>query len=135
MRISIISLLFVFISSVAFAKGDAEVRDLFKKYDQVMDKQEVKLIDEVFSKKFIKTSGGKKELIEKINGLATPNKSASTPPSEVTWKKGLKGEIYFVKMKEPTTAQKITHGTHEAEFIVVEEDGKLKIDGTISDGN
>ena len=132
MRFSITAL-FILCSSIAFAKGDLEVRDLFKKYDQVMDKQEVKLIDEVFSKKFIKTSGGKKELIEKVNGLASPKK-VSKPSPEITWKKGLKGEIYFVKMKE-LSSEKDSKGEHEAEFIVVEEDGKLKIDGTISDGN
>lgn len=134
MRISIIFITILF-SSLSFAKGDQEVCELFKKYDQVMDQQEVKLIDEVFSQKFIKSSGGKKELIDKINSLKSgPEKAAPTPPPEISWKKGLKGEIYFVKMKE-TSNNKSKQDNHEAEFIVIEENGKLKIDGTISDGD
>src|SRR5690606_7520705 len=120
-------------SSLSFAKGDQEVRELFKKYDQVMDQQETKLIDEVFSQKFIKSSGGKKELIDKIKSLEKKEKAAPSSP-ELSWKKGLKGEIYFVKMKE-NSPDKSSHSPHEAEFIVIEEKGKLKIDGTISDGN
>lgn len=132
MRISIIIVTLLLTSSLSFAKGDQEVRELFKKYDQVMDQQEVKLIDDVFSQKFIKSSGGKKELVEKINSLKKSEKAAPTK-SDITWKKGLKGDIYFVKMKE-SSPQK-GHDAHDAEFIVVEENGKLKIDGTISDGD
>lgn len=52
----------------------------------------------------------------------------------MTWKKGLKNEIYFATVKD-ASPNKSKKDKDEAEFIVMKEDGKLKIDGTISDGN
>jgi hypothetical protein len=89
-----------------------------------MDGKKVELIDEVFTKKFIASSGGKNELSKKILTLK-PSKKKSPDASLMSWRKGIKGEIYFAKYKSETTS----------EFIVVKEDGKLKINGTLSDAN
>lgn len=129
MRISIMIL--TLFSLNAFAVDDKSMKELFKKYDSVMDQKKVELIDEVFSKKFIHSSGGKEELIEKIKGLESPPATAKT---SMTWRKGLKGTLYFAKVKEISPPKSKTDD-HETEFIVVEEEGKLKIDGTISDGD
>jgi hypothetical protein len=107
------------------------MQELFKKYDLVMDQKKVELIDEVFTKKFIQDSGGKDELIEKIKELSSPPSSSE---SKMSWKKGQKGKIYLAKVKETSSNKNKTKG-HEAEFIVLEEDGRLKIHGTLSDGN
>lgn len=130
MRIYLITLL-CFFSLSASAKDDKSIQDLFKKYDAVMDMKKVELIDEVFSEKFIKTSGGKKELTQKIKELETP---PSLPKTRVSWKKGNKGKIYLATVKD-LSSQKSKTEKHETEFIVIEEDGKLKIDGTLGDSN
>ena len=52
----------------------------------------------------------------------------------MSWKKGLKSEIYFAKVKN-LSPNKSKKENEESEFIIMKEDGKLKIDGTISDGN
>lgn len=112
------------------AVDDKSMQELFKKYDSVMDDKKTDLIDEVFTKKFIEDSGGKKELIEKIGDLP---KQLVPPKTEMSWKKGNRGEVYLAKLKEVSPDKK--KDNHEAEFIVVKEDGKLKIDGTLSDGD
>ncbi len=106
-----------------FSDDTKSMKELFTKYDSVMNEKKVSLIDEVFTKKFILTSGGKKKLIKKINGLV-PSKDNKFDPAKLTWNKGLKGEIYFVKIG-PTSSQ----------FIILKENGKFKIDGTLSDDN
>jgi hypothetical protein len=103
--------------------------ELFKKYESVMDHKKIELIDEVFTKKFIKESGGKKELIKKIKSLP---ESLVQSQTTMSWKKGNKGEIYLAKLKEKSMNKNIPI-SNEAEFVVIKEDGKLKIDGTISD--
>lgn len=130
MRIQLI-LLTALLSFNVVAVDDKSMQELFKKYDSVMDHKKVDLIEEVFTKKFIHQSGGKDELIEKIKELESPPSNTKT---SMTWKKGTKGTMYFAKVKE-VTSNKSKKDNHEAEFIVVEEDGKLKIDGTLSDGN
>lgn len=132
MRIQLI-LTFIFISFNALAVDDKSIQELFKKYDSVMDQKQIELIDEVFTQKFINSSGGKKELIQKIKELPTPSQK-NLPLTKLSWKKGLKGEIYFAKVKS-LSSNKSKESSHEAEFIILNEDGKLKIDGTISDGN
>ena len=132
MRIQLI-LITLLLSSTSFAVDDKSMKDLFIKYDQVMDHKKIELIDEIFTEKFIKASGGKEELISKIKELPTP-KDKNLPAPLTSWRKGLKNNIYFAKVKEAPT-QKSKTDAHEAEFIVVEEAGKLKIDGTIGDGN
>ena len=132
MRIQLI-ILSVFLSLNAFGVDDKSMQELFKKYDLVMDQKKIELIDEVFTKKFITDSGGKEELIEKIKGLETP---PNIPKTKMTWQKGTKGTMYFAKVKEISSKNnKSKNGDHEAEFIIIEEDGKPKINGTISDGN
>lgn len=130
MRIQLI-ILTALISFNVIAVDDKSMQELFKKYDSVMDHKKIELIEEVFTKKFIYQSGGKDELIEKIKELETPPSNTKT---SMTWKKGTKGTMYFAKVKE-VSPNKNKKGDHEAEFIVVEEDGKLKIDGTLSDSN
>lgn len=130
MRIQLIMLSVLF-SLNTHAVDDASMQELFKKYDLVMDQKKVELIDEVFSKKFIHDSGGKKDLIEKIQGLDTP---PNAPKTKMTWKKGTKGTMYFAKVRGVSSEKSKSSG-HEAEFIVIEEDGKPKINGTISDGD
>jgi hypothetical protein len=117
------------ISFYALGVDDQSMNELFQKYDSVMDHKKIELIDEVFTKNFIKESGGKKELIKKIKSLPE-----SLVPSQTTmsWKKGNKGEIYLATLKEKSINKKISSSS-EAEFVVKKEDGKLKIDGTISD--
>lgn len=130
MRIQLIILLSLF-SLSAFAVDDKLMKELFEKYDQVMDQKKTDLIDDVFSKKFIRDSGGKEELVGKIKELAVPPSQNKT---SMTWKKGQKGEVYLAKVKE-ISANKSKKDSHESEFIVINEDGKLKIDGTMSDGD
>jgi len=108
--------------------------DLWENYFKSMNpswiKKKIELIDEVFTKKFIRESGGKKELISKIKSLPD---SLTQPQTSMSWKKGLKGDVYFAKLKENTN-NKSSGSSSEAEFIVIKENGKLKIDGTIGDG-
>ncbi len=129
MRIQLILILSLF-SLSAFAVDDKSMQELFSKYDSLMDQKKVDLIDEVFTQKFIRDSGGKQELTDKIKELATPPSPIKT---KMSWSKGQKGEIYLAKVKEISSNKK--KDSHEAEFIVIKEDGKLKIDGTMSDGN
>lgn len=132
MRIQLILTTLLF-SSLTFAVDDKSMKDLFAKYDLVMDQKKVELIDEIFTEKFIKASGGKEELISKIKELPTP-KEKNLPAPQTTWRKGLKGNVYFAKVKE-VSANKSKQAPHEAEFLVIEDNGKLKIDGTLGDGN
>lgn len=120
----------LFTSLQVCATDDKSMQELFKKYDSVMEDKKTDLIDEVFSKKFIEESGGKKELIAKIGELP---KKLLPPQKTMSWKKGNKGRVFLAKVREISTQKKADN--HEAEFIVVTEDGKLKIDGTLSDGD
>jgi hypothetical protein len=132
MRIQLILSCLIF-SMNLFAVDDKSMQDLFRKYDLVMDHKQVELIDEVFTQKFINSSGGKKELIQKIKELPTPTQK-NLPANKLSWKKGIKGEIYFAKVK-PVSGNKIKENPSDSEFIILNDEGKLKIDGTISDGN
>ena len=124
-----ITLFMLFVSFYALGVNDQSMSELFKKYESVMDHKKIELIDEVFTKKFIKESGGKKELIKKIKSLP---ESLVQSQTTMSWKKGNKGEIYLAKLKEKSMNKNIPI-SNEAEFVVIKEDGKLKIDGTISD--
>lgn len=132
MRIQLIIILALLSISV-MASDDQEIKTLFKKYDQVMDHQQTELIDEVFTKNFIKDSGGKEELIQKIKELPK-SRQKSMPKLDVSWKKGAKNEIYFATLKE-TSPVKSKQAQESSEFVILKEDGKLKINGTLSDGN
>ncbi len=131
MRIQLILLVTLFTVS-ALASDDQAIKDLFKKYDQVMDHKQTELIDEVFTKNFIKNSGGKEELIQKIKELPKVEEK-SIPKLNVSWKKGAKDEIYFATLKE-SSSLKSKH-TESSEFIILKEEGKFKINGTLGDGN
>ena len=113
---------FILISSMlAFGstQEDSEVNELFKKYDLVMKERKTEYIDDVFSQKFLKQNGGKQAFAEKLKELPFEK---STPP-RIKWKKGQKDSIYLAKFKDS-----------HSQFILVKESGKIKIDGTISDG-
>lgn len=125
-----ITFIILFVSFYAFGVDDRSMGELFQKYESLMDQKKTELIDEVFTKKFIKDSGGKKELISKIKSLP---ESLTQTQTTMSWKKGLKGEVYFAKLKENSN-NKGGPSSSEAEFIVIKENGKLKIDGTLSDG-
>ena len=118
--------------SSASAADEKSMNELFKKYEQIMDQKKVELIDEVFSQRFLRETGGKKEFVEKINELPV---TATKQEAVVSWKKGLKGEIYFARLRESALEKTKTPDNGGSEFIVIKEDGKLKIDGTISDGD
>lgn len=133
MRISIIFIIIIFSVSV-MGSDDKSMKELFMKYDQVMDHKKIELIDEVFSQKFIKSSGGKEELISKIKELPAPSEKSKPMAPDLSWRKGLKNEIYFAKVKE-ISSNKNKKDVHETEFMVIKENGKLKIDGTLGDGN
>lgn len=128
-QLILISALFAF---TAMASEDKAIKDLFKKYDLVMDHKQTELIDEVFTKSFIKNSGGKEELIQKIKDLPQVDQK-SMPKLNVSWKKGVKDEVYFATLKE-TSPQKSKH-SESSEFVILKEDGKLKINGTLGDSN
>lgn len=125
MRIQLILLLLFSLS--AMASDEKSVNDLFQKYDQVMDQKKVELVDEVFTQKFLKESGGKEEFISKVKELP---KAKSIRPSKVSWHKGKKTEMYFARLK-PVEKGKESN----SQFILKKENGKLKIDGTIGDDN
>jgi hypothetical protein len=127
MRILLIFICFFSLSSRA--TDDQSIQELFKKYDSVMDKKKIELIDDVFSKKFIKESGGKQELIEKIKGL---KESLTENKSQLSWQKTPKPNQFLVRIKE-TSIDKKKNIPPVTEYVVIKEEGKLKIDGTVGD--
>lgn len=135
MQIQLITLLLGLCLSVsAFADDEKEAKDLFKKYYKVMDQHQTDLIEDVFTEKYIKNAGGKKELAEKIKELPLL-KSVSVKAPELKLKAGVKSkDLLFAKVKEPSSlkSKKETHS--HSDFILIRENGKLRIDGTISDG-
>lgn len=129
-----ITLLVLLTSLSALASSDKKIQELFFKYDAVMDSHKIELIEEVFTRKFLKGVGGKAELIANIKELPKKDQK-SLSLSQLKWKKGTKDEIYFAKRVEPSDVKSKEAGAIHggSSFIVVKEDGKLKIDGTISD--
>jgi hypothetical protein len=125
----IMLLLFTF---SALASSDKEMADLFKKYDAVMMAHKVELIDEVFTQKFLVSAGGKKEFSEGVKELPKSDEKFLSAPV-ITWKKGVKDEIWLVKRKVETKKKKGPPTESGNQFIIVKENGKLKIDGTMSD--
>lgn len=135
MQVQLIALLLgLCFSFSSLANDDKEAKELFKNYAKVMDQQKTDLIEDVFSEKFIKNSGGKKELIEKIKSLPLQKTSElNTPKIEI--KPGVKSkDIVFAKVSESSSLKGGKRGESHSEFILVRENGKLKIDGTLSDG-
>lgn len=123
MHIPIIILL---MAASSFAVSDQDMKELFKKYEQVTYQHKTELVDEVFTKKFLTGSGGKKEFIEKVKSVPVEK---SLPDRKISWRKGVKDEIYFAKRVDPDKKKPAS----TSEFIIKHEDGKLKIDGTLSD--
>lgn len=132
MRIQLIALLCIFSFSV-HASDDKSMKELFAKYDQIMDEHKVELVDEVFTQKFLESNGGKEEFIAKVKEIPKVKKRKGLRSLLQKWKKSKVGRIFFAKVKD--TEVKPGKSPHEAEFVVIEVDGKLKIDGTLSDGN
>jgi len=105
---------------------EKEFKLLFEKYQTLMANKKVELIEEVFSTKFLKDNGGKKELIQKIRELKIDKKR---PDPKLNFRKGLMDEIYFVKLVPAgKSADSVSN-----EFIIKKENGKFKIDGTMTD--
>jgi hypothetical protein len=118
----------------AFAASDKEMAELFRNYDSIMLKHKVELVDQVFSEKFLKNSGGKEEFIAKVKELPKDESKSLAIPS-VTWKKGNKDELYFANLKPISSDKKKSAPDSGSRFIVIRENGKLKIDGTMSDAD
>jgi hypothetical protein len=132
MRIQLILLLLM--SSFVYAGNDQEIRDLMENYDRVTKAHEMDLIDDVFSEKFLSDNDGKEEFIEKIRSLPKMEVK-STPEFKHDWRHGLKKEFIFVKLKlKHLFKQKSEGPARGGEFIIIRENGKLKINGTLSDG-
>ncbi|HXH32178.1 MAG TPA: hypothetical protein VNJ01_15340 [Bacteriovoracaceae bacterium] len=135
MRVSIIFLSFILSTFSAHAMSDQSMNELFRKYDQVMVQKKVELIDQVFSQKFLKENGGKDSFIAKVKELPSVTQKSLPPATKVSWKKGVKKEIFFARIQDAPNAHKtLKKDIHHPEFIVVLENGKLRVDGTISDG-
>lgn len=132
MRIQLIALMCIFSFSV-HASDDKSMKELFAKYDQIMDEHKVELVDEVFTQKFLENNGGKEEFIAKVKELPKVKKRKGLRSLLQKWKKSKVGRIFFAKVKDADV--KPGKSPHESEFVVIEVDGKLKIDGTLSDGN
>lgn len=127
MRIQLVTLLCLF-SLNLFASDDKAMKELFDKYDLVMKRHKVELVDEVFSKKFLKDNGGKEEFIAKVQELPKEKRQRLKKLLQ-SWKKSKVGRIFFAKVKDEDNKK----AGPESQFVIIEEDGKLKIDGTISD--
>ncbi len=130
MRIQLILCLLV--SLPAIASSDKEMNELFRKYDAVMMSHKVELVDDVFTEKFLTSAGGKKDFIEGVKELPKKDEKSLLPPN-ITWKKGVKDELWLAKRKDPPEKKKAPVVDSGNQFIIVKENGKLKIDGTISD--
>lgn len=118
-------LLVLLLSFNAFGASDKEMQKLFAKYDQVMDQQKVELIDEVFTKEFLEGHGGKEQFIAKVKTLPYIKPKKGLARILQKFKTSKVGKFFTVKSK--------TEGSRSQNFIIKEEDGKLKIDGTIGD--
>lgn len=131
MRIQAIAwkvILVCFFSLGAYAadSNEKDMRRLFDKYDQVMSQQKVELIDEVFTKKFLEAHGGKEAYAEKVKTLPYIKPKKGVVKFFQKLKRSKVGKFFTVKDNQD--------GEISKSFIVKEEDGKLKIDGTVSDG-
>ena len=132
MRIQLIAILSLLSLSLQ-ASDDKAMKGLFEKYEQVMMDHKVELVDEVFTKKFLADNGGKEEFIAKVKELPKIKKKKGLGSLLRNWKKSKVGKIFFANVKDDE--KKSNTPSHESQFVVVEEEGKLKIDGTVSDGN
>lgn len=136
MRIQLIAFLCIFSFSL-FASDDKAIDDkrmqeLFAKYDKIMYQHKVELVDEVFTKKFLTDNGGEKEFVAKVKELPKVKENKGLRAFFRKWKKSKTGRFFFANVKEEDP--KAGTPTNASQFVIVEEEGKLKIDGTVSDG-
>jgi hypothetical protein len=84
MRIQLIlfTLFFSLLASAASSE-DAQIRELFRKYDLVMKLKTMKHVDEIFSEKFLKENGGTSAFIAKLKEL--PRKSPGRKERRMTF--------------------------------------------------
>lgn len=129
MRISIV-LIGLLVNLAYAAPEDTNIKKLFEKYEQVFDDHKTELVEEVFTKKFLEGNGGKEEFIKKVKS-EPKSKEKSNLAKNMTWKKGVIDRIWFGRFKND---KKSKEPASSSEFIIVEENGKFKIDGTLSDG-
>ena len=117
-----LQLIFLCLSFQVFSEAtDQSMNELFKDYRSIMEERKVEKLEEVFSKKFIQENGGAKIFSEKIKKF--PLKK-DPRPIHLSWKAGHRNKnLYFAKLFKDSNS----------EFIIIEEDNKLKIDGTLSD--
>jgi hypothetical protein len=125
MRIQLMLFLLLF-SLPTHSSEEKEIEFLFEKYQSIMTNKKINLIEDVFSTKFLKDNGGKKELIEKIKELKVDKKQ---PRPKLGLRKGLMDEIYFIKLVPAGKSESSVSN----EFIIKKENGKFKIDGTMTD--
>lgn len=99
-----------------------EIKQLFAKYEQIIEgKKDVKVYD-VFTKKFVAESGGEKSLMEGWEKEKKVSYDFSIKPSRMN--------------KDMAYVQRIPAGSKEkphSSFIVVKEQGQWRIEGTIGD--
>ena len=130
MRFQIIikTLLIFILSFSAFASSDKEMQELVEKYEEVTKYHKVELVDEVFTQHFLNENGGKDKFIAKVKSVPKAKKNKEQGPLIKKWKKSKVGKFFSAKVKGQEA------NSSNTEFIIKEEDGKLKIDGTLSDG-
>jgi hypothetical protein len=122
----VILVCFFALSAHAANSEEKDMRKLFDKYEKVMSQQETKLIEEVFTKKFLEAHGGKEAYAEKVKTLPYIKPKKGVAKFFHKLKRSKVGKFFTVKDNQDGEVSK--------SFIVKEEDGKLKIDGTVSDG-
>jgi hypothetical protein len=123
----LLTLLLSFTATLASASDEKAIKELLINYDKVMTEHKTELVDEVFTKKFLSESGGKEEFIEKIKELPKVKKKSKIKRILESWKKSKIGNMLVAKVKKDVSTKSSSN------FVIIEEDGKLKIDGTISD--
>lgn len=123
----LLTLLLSFAVNMAYASDEKAIKELLKNYDKVMTEHQTELVDEVFTKKFLSESGGKEEFIEKIKELPKVKKKSKIKRILESWKKSKVGNMLVAKVRKDVSTKSSSN------FVIVEEEGKLKIDGTISD--
>lgn len=115
-------LITILLTNIAFANSDKVMDELFQKYADVLKGKSGSTIESVFTEKFIKQSGGQKELQAKIKHIGSLSKVPEK--FKITWKKGKKNDLYLVNIIEAEPSS--------TSFVVISENGKFKIDETIN---
>ncbi len=123
----LLTILLSFSATLASASDEKAIKELLINYDKVMIEHKTELVEEVFTKKFLSESGGKEEFIEKIKELPKVKKKSKIKRILESWKKSKIGNMLVAKVKKDVSTKSSSN------FVIKEEDGKFKIDGTISD--